>query len=62
MQAGPWKCTTAALLLACAGAFAPACAQTADETMQQVRTQARSDKRAFIAQQLQLDEARGKKF
>ncbi|HET7794866.1 MAG TPA: hypothetical protein VFL64_15900 [Rhizobacter sp.] len=63
MQPRIWKPLFAGLALAvCAAAHTPALAQTADETMQQVRTQARGDKRAFVAQQLRLDDAQAKAF
>ncbi|RZU02455.1 hypothetical protein [Rivibacter subsaxonicus] len=58
----PLRILVACLALALAAALAPASAQTAADTMQQVRDSARKDKRAFVEQQLKLDEAQAKAF
>ena len=57
-----WKFLLAGLLLGLSAMQVPAHAQTADDTMQQVRAQVRGDKRALIAQQMQLDEGQAKAF
>ena len=61
MQPRTWRQALAAVTLGCA-TLAPALAQTAADTMQQVRTQARADKRAFVEQQLRLDAPTAQKF
>ena len=50
------------LAFALAATLTPAFAQTAADPMQQVRDSARKDKRAFIEQQLKLDETQAKDF
>lgn len=57
-----WRHLVACLALSMVGALAPLAAQTPEDTMQQVREKARADKRAFIAQQMRLDEAQAKGF
>ena len=57
-----WKSLLACSVLSLSAAYTPTYAQAVDDTMQQVRTQARSDKRAFVAKQLQLTESQAKAF